>query len=159
MEVSVVGRRGWKLNLVYAQAQWIIEDLGLTNSRMTLEIYARPGLRKEIGANGLAGKHPELDLIGFTFDSQLPGQQLVSTVAHEMIHVKQIARGQLRYEKVGKKDKAFWCGKDMSGLPYFERPWEIEAFSKQELLARRFTDALDKKIAKEVKNGKRKRKV
>lgn len=147
------------LKLVYAQVQWTIEDLGLTNSKLVLEIYGKPGLREQSGANGLAGKHPELALIGFAFDTKLPPYQLISTVAHEMVHIKQIARGQLRYEKVGKKDRAFWCGKDMTDLPYYERPWEIEAFGKQEILARRFTDHLDKKIEKVVKDGKRKRKV
>lgn len=156
-----MGRKSFKLNLVYAQVQWIIEDLGLQSSKMALEIYGRPKLREESGANGMAGKHPELDMIGFVFDTGLPTYQLISTVAHEMVHVKQIARGQLRYVTKGKKTRSMWCGKDLTGAPYYERPWEIEAFGKQEILARRFTDHLDEKIERELVklNGKRKRKI
>lgn len=157
MEVSVIGRISYKLKLVSTQVHWTIEDLGLSNSKLKLEVIAKPGLRKTHGANGLTGRQG--DVLGFALDTQLPVPQIFATVAHEMIHIKQMAKGKLRYEFRGKKEQVIWCGKKMNDLPYFERPWEIEAFGKQEILARRFNEALDVYIAQEVKNGKRKRKV
>jgi len=60
--------------------------------------------------------------------------QLGLTLAHEMVHVKQLAKGILKQKRSGHT----WVGK-MYGrnTPYLDQPWEIEAFSKQELILRR----------------------
>lgn len=57
------------------------------------------------------------------------------TLAHEMVHVKQLAKGTLKTRKTG---SYIWAGKRYSKkTEYLSMPWEIEAFSKQELLFRR----------------------
>lgn len=57
------------------------------------------------------------------------------TFAHEMVHVKQLAKGQLKHLKTG---TYIWAGKRYSKkTAYLSMPWEIEAFSKQELILRR----------------------
>jgi hypothetical protein len=57
------------------------------------------------------------------------------TLAHELVHVKQMAKGTL---KDGPNGSNYWAGKKYSkNTKYLDRPWEIEAFSKQELLLRR----------------------
>jgi hypothetical protein len=56
------------------------------------------------------------------------------TLAHEMIHVKQMAKGTLKQVN----GVNFWKGKRYrKNHKYLNLPWEIEAFSKQELLFRR----------------------
>ena len=61
------------------------------------------------------------------------------TLAHEMVHVKQLAKGTLKYRKTGNH---VWAGKRYtSKTEYLSRPWEIEAFSKQELILRRALEA------------------
>ena len=60
---------------------------------------------------------------------------LAITLAHELVHVKQYATGLLR---TGPEGSNFWRGKQYdSSTPYLDCPWEIQAFSQQELLARR----------------------
>lgn len=57
------------------------------------------------------------------------------TLAHEMVHVKQLAKGTLKTRKTGSYT---WTGKRYSkNTPYLDMPWEVEAFSKQELILRR----------------------
>jgi hypothetical protein len=57
------------------------------------------------------------------------------TLAHEMVHVKQLAKGQLKTRKTG---SYVWAGKRYGKkTEYLSMPWEIEAFSKQELILRR----------------------
>ena len=60
--------------------------------------------------------------------------ELGLTLAQEMVHVKQLAKGMLKQKRSGHT----WLGK-MYGktTPYLDMPWEIEAFSKQELILRR----------------------
>lgn len=57
------------------------------------------------------------------------------TLAHEMVHVKQMAKGTLKSLKGGTH---LWANKRYSKkTAYLSMPWEIEAFSKQELIFRR----------------------
>lgn len=66
--------------------------------------------------------------------------QIGLNLAHEMIHVKQMATGLLRD---GDDDISYWRGKQYSGtVPYLDRPWEIQAFSEQELLYRRVVESV-----------------
>jgi len=60
--------------------------------------------------------------------------ELGLTLAHEMVHVRQLAKGMLKQKRSGHT----WLGK-MYGkkTPYLDMPWEIEAFSRQELILRR----------------------
>lgn len=57
------------------------------------------------------------------------------TLAHEMVHVKQMAKGTLKSLPSG---HTMWAGKKFSKkTAYLSMPWEIEAFSRQELILRR----------------------
>ena len=62
-------------------------------------------------------------------------KEIALALAHEMVHVKQMAKGILKSAKNGDQ---IWAGKRYSkNTAYLSRPWEIEAFSKQELILRR----------------------
>lgn len=58
-------------------------------------------------------------------------RKLLETVCHEMVHVKQYARGEL-YESE-RQDKHRWQGKwvDWDKIDYWDRPWEIEANGRE----------------------------
>jgi hypothetical protein len=61
-------------------------------------------------------------------------QDLGVTLAHEMVHVRQLAKGMLRVEGGNK----WWMGKKYSKrTKYLDMPWELDAFSRQEILFRR----------------------
>jgi hypothetical protein len=62
-------------------------------------------------------------------------KEIGMTLAHELVHVKQLAKGTLKY---GRNGSNIWAGKNYKkSTKYLDRPWEIEAFSKQELILRR----------------------
>ena len=54
-------------------------------------------------------------------------EQMIVSLAHEMIHVWQVERGDL----IGN----LWKGHDLQMVPYEMRPWELEAFGSQEQVA------------------------
>ncbi len=59
------------------------------------------------------------------------------TLAHEMVHVKQLAKGTLKQVN----GVSYWKGKRYrKNHKYLNMPWEIEAFSKQELLFRKVVE-------------------
>lgn len=60
-----------------------------------------------------------------------------STILHEMVHVRQMARGQYRdrFDRDG-THRAIWMSErvDLESMEYEERPWEIEAMRFEEML-------------------------
>ena len=69
----------------------------------------------------------------------LPKRKLLITLAHEMVHVKQYARGELKYLFKGGHDK--WQGKIIARKThYFDKPWEIEAFGRELGLYERYIE-------------------
>ena len=69
--------------------------------------------------------------------------EMISTVAHELVHVQQSVSKRLVYKFWSDDNKVhvYWEGKELgeaSQIPYRERPWEVEAFSKQDVLADMF---------------------
>lgn len=62
--------------------------------------------------------------------SKLKLRRLLETVAHEMVHVKQYARGEL-YQG-SRVNKHRWQGKWLDKDPdYWDQPWEIEAHGRE----------------------------
>jgi len=63
-------------------------------------------------------------------DSSVPRKMLFETLAHEMVHAKQYARGELRNLWSGKTS---WQGQhiDEELMEYYDHPWEIEAHGRE----------------------------
>jgi hypothetical protein len=66
-----------------------------------------------------------------TIDPSLHKKNMLLTLAHEMVHVKQYAKGELkdyvRLNKVRFKDEIIESNK----VDYWELPWEIEALGRE----------------------------
>lgn len=58
-----------------------------------------------------------------------------TTLAHEMVHVRQLAKGQMKFLK---NQARIWMGKRYSAkVPYLDQPWELQALGLQEIIVRR----------------------
>jgi hypothetical protein len=77
-------------------------------------------------------------------DSGIGVERLITTLAHEMVHVKQYAKGQIKSSKSCKTN--YWMGKNIR-KEYFEQPWEIEAYSKERVLANKIFHMIGKYYA------------
>ena len=66
----------------------------------------------------------------------LSRRDFIATIIHEMTHVKQYARGELR-DLTTKINLCYWKGKriDRMKVDYDKHPWEIEACKYQYLYA------------------------
>ena len=73
-------------------------------------------------------------------DSTCVIRNILITLAHEMVHIKQWAKGEM-YEYAEPGKVRFMKTKyDMNDLNYWDFPWEIEAFGKQLGLFVRFCE-------------------
>jgi hypothetical protein len=109
----------------------MIKELKLTRSRKTLMIKVT---KQDLDT--MDGATMPLDIIDSYVVLIRPKsiKDMGVTLAHEMIHVKQMAKGTLKQIN----GVNYWNGQRYrKNHKYLYLPWEIEAFSKQELLFRR----------------------
>ena len=109
----------------------MIKELKLTRSRKTLMIKVT-----NQDLDTMDGATAPLDIIDSYVVLIKPKniKEMGITLAHEMVHVKQLAKGTLKQVN----GVSYWKGKRYrKNHKYLNLPWEIEAFSKQELLFRR----------------------
>ena len=64
-------------------------------------------------------------------DASQPKQYMLETIAHEMVHVKQFARGELK--DTSSLTGCNWNGKEVNyeKVCYYDHPWEIEAHGRE----------------------------
>jgi hypothetical protein len=64
-------------------------------------------------------------------DPDLSRKNQLQTLAHELVHVKQYAKGELSWKEVNNRIR--WNNQliDESTTNYFDLPWEIEAFGRE----------------------------
>lgn len=150
MEIEVLTHGKKRLEAIKTVAEFYCKKLNLTKSKYKVVIVTDPSLKQD-GNNGLCAKteHREITVALY---SRLSDLKILYTLAHEFIHVKQIARGQYSNKRIKGKTQHFWLGKRVS-QPYLKRPWEIEAFSREVLLVEELCDAVARNLKKKKKRS------
>jgi hypothetical protein len=146
MEIEIVTRSVKRKLMLDLATKFLRKELKLEKSTYALTVYNAPGLRKREGFNGICSKMGERE-ITIIVDGGLGESELIQCIAHEMVHAKQIAKGQLQLDT---KNRQLWLGKRVSKA-YHERPWEQEAFARERILAYRALSYCEKEMGKRVK--------
>jgi|TARA_B100001964_G_scaffold96418_1_gene108030 predicted metallopeptidase len=68
--------------------------------------------------------------------NRLDESEYLRTLFHELVHVKQFVRGELK----DKRSKKYWKDEDISDIEYNNDPSEIEALQMEDLLYESFTN-------------------
>jgi hypothetical protein len=115
-----------------------IKQLGLTNSKRAVLVKVTKDLEEDFQGATMNMEFADCLMVLLRTPKRLTPSSLLdmaSTLAHEMVHVKQLAKGQMKFLP---NEARIWKGKRYSKkTKYLDMPWEIDAFSKQELLLRR----------------------
>ena len=165
MDFQVLMRSSDRRLLIESCIKFYAKELNIENHNFNLivepinlrEIRRADGSVTELIKKKKHSVKKEKKLILMQLESKLKTGRLIEVIAHEMVHVKQTVRGQLASRGVS----LFWRGKKVlcSKINYYDRPWEIEAWSKQTLLSNKIFRLLDKQYEKHVlKNTKGKKK-
>lgn len=119
----------------------IVEQLGLSNSRKAVLVKVTDEILdadKNFSGSTLNLEFADCYLVLIKKPGRVTKEKLLDiglTLCHEMVHVKQLAKGQLKFLPDSKR---YWLGKTYSqGTKYLDQPWELEAFSRQEIVFRR----------------------
>ena len=74
-----------------------------------------------------------------TLSKKLGKRHTLLALAHEMVHVKQYAKNELK-DYLSESNKVRWRGEkfDANEVDYWDQPWEIEAYGRELGLYARF---------------------
>lgn len=135
MIIRVMGGTKYQREVVYKVVGWTIRRLKL--SRMSsLDIHVI--LKKLRGVDGYCSmKDEEKRTFAIEADKTLKLRQLIMTLIHEMVHVKQFARNEMIDYPINGRHR--WKTKTIpENTPYDKMPWEREAVRLQEKLTDEF---------------------
>lgn len=128
MEIDIKTRSAKKREFVEAIMPSMLDQLKIATSKKMLVVYIGPDCEQA----GVTCDYGVIYLI--KINSKQTMKEIGLTLAHELVHVKQMIRGQLKTAK----NSIMWVGKPYKkNMEYLEMPWEVEAFSRQELILRK----------------------
>ena len=143
MEISVVGCKSRKRREEFRSAT-LMYALLLMDPRMVNNLSILVKVVKKFDLSGLCEnsddvRPPRVFTIYIRDDKKryTPDSDPFRVLAHEMVHVKQYARGEIKDHWVdGKPPSVMWRGKiwretKREYIPVLDAPWEIEAYGRE----------------------------
>jgi hypothetical protein len=156
MKYEVQGRSKTRTHFVHTVCDFFIRELNLDRSTYILNIFLEPNLVKTKHVNGVVVKIEDRHII-MCIDSRLSLQDTIQTLAHEMVHVKQIARGQMTFHRQRNGvNRMVWLGVKQKHYDNWESPWELEAYSRELILANKIFRILNDKKPVKTRNKSKK---
>jgi hypothetical protein len=145
MEIEILTRSNQRKEAILSMATLYAYHLKIAKSKTKLFIFTMPNLVKKEGYNGIVSRNDDGSIL-MGLDSRISATQLSLTLAHEMVHVKQMVKGQYKLT-VGKRGKVqhYWLGQKCN-KSYYDQPWEREAFGKERLLANEVMRIINSKL-------------
>ena len=132
-------------NAVYFYAEYLMSERLLRN--LEIEIVLEKNLIRNEGDQAYcvnlsdSGAARDFEI---TVDAGMGKRAMLIALAHELVHVKQYAKGELKY--LSSKKLHRYQGKMYNpDYLYWEKPWEIEAFGRELGLYSMFRQSQKKK--------------
>jgi len=151
--VSIQARRNYleeskELAFMVKEAMPVFRELLDLPKNIYIRIGTKRGSYK--GCFNNSEKVLFLNVCRFEYD------QAMKTLAHELVHAEQYKQGRLSMSKfIPKKGYvSFWNGEEVKNKgktynSYRRQPWEVEAFSRQDELAKEVKKILEEKYAED----------
>ena len=135
MDVRVTGGTKFQKEVAHKLIYWTIKQLKLTRMS-SLDVHII--LKKLRGLDGECSmEDEEKRTFAIEADKTLKLRQLIMTLIHEMVHVKQFARNEMDDFPINGRHR--WkSGTVPKNVTYYDMPWEKEALRLQEKLTDEF---------------------
>lgn len=135
--IEVTGGTKKQRELVQSIAEY--SAVKLMGARLASVVEITIELRHDLGTSlGNAtwedeNHRPREFTIEVNADKNLRLRKILETVAHEMVHVKQFAKGEMKDLISRPANIRKWMGKeiDTNAISYWDLPWEIEAYGRE----------------------------
>jgi len=143
MKITLYSKSKERAKLISMASEFFLDYLNIRSSRYDLYILSKQSLRTQ--NNGILGLAAKLENhIVIALDNKLSFPNLLQVLAHEMVHVKQFAKGQFSSKETRNGNQnQYWLGKKVKRI-YKNRPWEIEAYRREMELVEAFFEYFSK---------------
>jgi len=124
--IEVIGGKKSQREVAHKVVAFMIKKLmpRLKTLEITVELKKIPQRDKAWGLVEIQDNNREFII---ELEKTLCLYDFVTSLIHEMIHVKQYVRKELNDEG----HNVFWKGEDCSKIAYSKQPWEVEAYTLQ----------------------------
>lgn len=135
--IEVTGGTQKQRELVQSIAEWCA--VKLMGSRLASVVNVEIELRRDMGdslgnATWEDDNHRPRDFsMEINSSNELRLRKILETVAHEMVHVKQYAKGEMKDLISRPINIRKWQGQefDTATVSYWDLPWEVEAYGRE----------------------------
>ena len=138
MEFAVEARNAKVQEFLASLMPSVIAQLGLTKSKRAVLIKVNNDNLEGMEGATLYIEFADCYLVLVKPAKRLTKNSLLNmatTLAHEMVHVRQLAKGMLKYLP---NEHKIWMGKRYTKkTKYLDQPWELDAFARQEIILRK----------------------
>lgn len=141
MIISVRGGTKFQNALVREVVEYFHKKCMINYSAIQIDIRLSKNLEEELGVYGFCSLEKTYRPREFEIELEknMTHEDLIKTLFHELVHVKQYATGELVESGLGFACRSTkWKDKDHSKTPYSKQPWERQAFRLQEKLYTEF---------------------
>jgi len=116
----------------------IIEQLGLTRSHRAVLVKIDADIYDGMEGATMNMEFANCYLVLIKSPTRVTKTSLLNlalTLVHEMVHVRQLAKGMLKFLP---NNRRIWMGKTYGkNVKYLDQPWELDAYARQEIVLRR----------------------
>jgi hypothetical protein len=138
MKLSIRGKHRFLPNkAIRAYLQWLFRDL-MPDRADSLRLTV--SFQKLRGFEAICYASENNETYRINIDPKLTKLNTMCTLAHEMVHVRQYATGQLSTCVVS--GSIIWKGRALNNRDYWTTPWEIEAYGREVGLYARYREWL-----------------
>jgi tRNA uridine 5-carbamoylmethylation protein Kti12 len=138
MEFAIEARNAKVQEFLASLMPSVIEQLGLTKSKRAVLVKVTNDNLEGMEGATLYIEFADCYLVLIKPAKRLTKTSLINmatTLAHEMVHVRQLAKGMLKYLP---NESKIWMGKKFTKkTKYLDQPWELDAFARQEIILRK----------------------
>jgi hypothetical protein len=130
--------------LIAATRFFLSKLLPIKQKRITIHLYCDEPLIDAEAETCWVDKNKLPNEFEIKFSSKIKSyRRIIQTLAHEMIHIKQFAKGEM-YDHLH-APKVRWRNKNynVEEIDYWDYPWEIEAYGKELGLYVKFLSEFD----------------
>lgn len=138
MEFEVEARSKKCQKLLTSIMPSMIKQLGLEKCKKAVLVRVTDEIPVEMQGATLFIDVADCYLVLLKKPARMTGPALIAvstTLAHEMVHVRQLAKGIMKFAP---RQSRIWMGKLYTKkTKYLDQPWELDAFARQEIIVRR----------------------
>jgi hypothetical protein len=127
--IDVNGGKKKERELMISLADFCVKKLMPRKKNLDVNISIKRNMIEDEGMFAGVIDTDDTNTFDMDIDSSMSLRKKLLSVAHEMVHVKQFTRGELKH--TNRYTKKLWYGKAISEANYWECPWEIEAYGRE----------------------------